>query len=71
MHHGTCRELTARELETYDIVLTTYGTMMAELAKLEGGVDGPLIRARWLRVVLDEGCSFGCFFQIVSSSVLS
>jgi len=55
VHHGTCRELTARELETYDIVLTTYGTMMAELAKLEGRVDGPLIRARWLRVVLDEG----------------
>ena len=71
MHHGTCRELTARELETYDIVLTTYGTMMAELAKVEGRVDGPLIRARWLRVVLDEGCSFACFLSNVSNYVLS
>ena len=52
VHHGQCRALTGVELEENDIVLTTYGTMMSEL---NSQVTGPLLRAKWLRVVLDEG----------------
>ena len=68
IHHGQGKALTGTELETQvyiklawhtseisilqDVVVTTYGTLAAEL-DLED--LSPLLRARWLRTVLDEG----------------
>lgn len=52
VHHGTSRALIGKELEDQDIVLTTYGTLMAEF---NNEVHSPLLRAKWLRVCLDEG----------------
>lgn len=42
-------------LEEQDIVFTTYGTLMSEYSVDD--MSGPLLRAKWLRVVLDEGHS--------------
>ena len=52
IHHGGGKAVTGTELECHDVVITTYGTLAAEwdLEDLS-----PLMRARWLRVVLDEG----------------
>ena len=50
VHHGTCKALLSTELEDQDIVFTTYGTLQSELDKF-----GPLLKAKWLRVCLDEG----------------
>ena len=52
VHHGQGKALTASELETQDIVITTYGTLTSE-ADTED--TSALLRAAWLRVVLDEG----------------
>ena len=50
VHHGQSKAMISTELEEHDIVFTTYGTMQTELDKM-----GPLLKAKWLRVVLDEG----------------
>ena len=52
VHHGTSKALTGADLETFDVVITTYGVLANEF-----GVEthSPLLRAKWLRVVLDEG----------------
>ena len=52
VHHGTSKALTGADLETFDVVITSYGVLANEF-----GVEthSPLLRARWLRVVLDEG----------------
>ena len=42
-------------LEDQDIVLTTYGTLQSELKENDYSECGPLIKAKWLRVCLDEG----------------
>jgi uncharacterized membrane protein YhfC len=47
------------ELQEKDIVFTTYGTLMAEFKE---EMHGPLLRAKWLRVVLDEGHQVSYFF---------
>lgn len=52
VHHGTSKALIALELQDKHIVLTTYGTLSAEF---KDEMHGPLLRAKWLRVVLDEG----------------
>lgn len=53
VHHGTVKSMFAKDLEDTDIVLTTYGTLQHEL---KDDVNlGPILRAKWLRVVLDEG----------------
>jgi SNF2 family DNA or RNA helicase len=51
VHHGQSKALIPMELQEKDIVLTTYGTLMSEFKDN----PGPLLRAKWLRVVLDEG----------------
>ena len=43
----------ATELQGHDIVLTTYGTLQSEFNEAES--CGPLLKAKWLRVCLDEG----------------
>ena len=51
VHHGTQKAKIGADLKTYDIVLTTYGTLAYEF----DAETSPLLRADWLRVVLDEG----------------
>ena len=52
VHHGQCKALLGTELQDNDIVFSTYGTLQAEYSSYQ---SGPLLRAKWLRVVLDEG----------------
>ena len=52
VHHGQTKAVTSAELETQDIVITTYGTLTSEADTAD---TSPLVRAAWLRVVLDEG----------------
>jgi len=52
VHHGVNKSLTGADLESHDVVITTYGTLAAEWG---GGEVIPLTRAKWLRVVMDEG----------------
>ena len=52
VHHGQCKAFLGTELQDNDIVLTTYGTVAAEN---NAHNLGPLLRAKWLRVILDEG----------------
>ena len=54
VHHSQCKALLATELEDNDLVFTTYGTLQAEYHSHQAHY-GPLLRAKWLRVVLDEG----------------
>ena len=54
VHHGNQKAFYAADLETHDIVITTYGTLAAEFVHGERS-GGPLLRAKWLRVVMDEG----------------
>lgn len=52
VHHGSTKALIGGELNSCDIVLTTYGTLASNL---DSDDHGPLLKAKWLRVVLDEG----------------
>ena len=54
VHHGNQKAFYAADLETHDIVITTYGTLAAEFVHGERS-GGPLLRTKWLRVVMDEG----------------
>ena len=53
-YHGHDRVATARELLSYHIVLTTYGTVATEHRKSYRGGREVLYYLRWFRVVLDE-----------------
>lgn len=52
VHYGASKAQIGAELNACDIVITTYGTLAAEHDT--DGI-GPLMKAKWLRVVLDEG----------------
>ena len=52
IHHGNSKAATRADLETFDIVITTYGTLASEFGSLG---PSPLLSVKWLRVVLDEG----------------
>ena len=52
VHHGTYKAFSGKELEAHDIVITSYGTLACEFGHEK---HGPLLQAKWLRVVLDEG----------------
>ena len=52
VHHGSTKALTGADLESHDVVITSYGTLASELGNEN---MSPLLRAKWLRVVLDEG----------------
>jgi len=49
VYHGANRQSAAKSLSSYDVVVTSYGTMSSEA----GG--GALSKVDWRRVVLDEG----------------
>jgi SWI/SNF-related matrix-associated actin-dependent regulator of chromatin subfamily A3 len=53
-YHGHERVSTAGELLSYDIVLTTYGTVTTEHRRSYRGGREVLYFLRWFRVVLDE-----------------
>ncbi len=58
IYHGTQRRRKVVDLMTYDIVLTTYDTVVGEGFKRSNGAnnEAKLLHAcEWLRVVLDEG----------------
>ncbi|KZO98477.1 hypothetical protein CALVIDRAFT_24180 [Calocera viscosa TUFC12733] len=68
VHHGPNRTKSHRELHKYDVVLTTYSTLAMDLPptavlkakdspedELENPHKcGPLLKAKWYRIVLDE-----------------
>jgi SNF2 family DNA or RNA helicase len=49
--HGWDRHDNEAQLHNHDVIITTYGTVMAEERR---GI-GPLHRIKWYRLVLDEG----------------
>lgn len=53
IHHGKSRLKDASELESVDIVLTTYQTLVAELRRGRG--SSLPYSVSWRRVILDEG----------------
>ncbi|KAF8538868.1 SNF2 family N-terminal domain-containing protein [Trichophaea hybrida] len=55
-YHGSQREKDTSKLSSYDIVLTTYGTLSAESAKDKRGSTqtAALHSIEWFRIVLDE-----------------
>ncbi|CAB4060066.1 SMARCA3 [Lepeophtheirus salmonis] len=55
MHYGGMKgKISSLELEKYDVVVTTYGTLSAEYRN-PNSLKSVLLNVRWLRVVLDEG----------------
>ena len=53
-YHGIMRQLDLTSVCLYDIVLSTYGTVAADLARNRGLLN----QIHWYRIVLDEGESF-------------
>nr|XP_019013335.1 uncharacterized protein I206_01401 [Kwoniella pini CBS 10737]OCF52116.1 hypothetical protein I206_01401 [Kwoniella pini CBS 10737] len=70
IYHGQKRTKTKNHLKQYDVVLTTYGTLVAESGPKEKGKkkngsdddeayndirkQGPLMKVHWWRIILDE-----------------
>ncbi|KAH9268526.1 hypothetical protein BASA84_000130 [Batrachochytrium salamandrivorans] len=63
VHHGPLRHRSKNALRQYDIVITTYAVLTGEAPKPSQSVNGvvipaskggPLFRAKWHRVALDE-----------------
>lgn len=54
-HHNKDRLTSLQELDTIDIVLTTYQTLVSEFRKHENGSPQLAYEIKWRRVVLDEG----------------
>jgi len=55
VYHGPNRTANAFELSTYDIVITTYGTVSSEFSgRGSKGTVSPLRQLKWFRVILDE-----------------
>jgi SWI/SNF-related matrix-associated actin-dependent regulator of chromatin subfamily A3 len=55
--HGTERRSLALEIETADIVLTTYNTLSRDFDR-KGAPPSLLHSVEWYRVVLDEGLTY-------------
>jgi SNF2 family DNA or RNA helicase len=55
IYHGSNRIQNPLELTKYDIVITTYGTVNAEVnGKTNKSAHSPLMQLKWFRIVLDE-----------------
>lgn len=56
LYHGTNRAKTASALDTYDVVITTYGTLTSEsgTASSDKGKNSGLFGLHWYRIILDE-----------------
>lgn len=56
VYHGRKRKNLLRDIDDYDIVITTYNTLEKEHdSKLLGKGQSPLHEILWYSVVLDEG----------------
>lgn len=55
-YHGQDRQQLDARLDEQDIVLTTYGTVMAEYRRGLG--RSALHRVGWFRLILDEGTAY-------------
>ncbi|KAK0627894.1 SNF2 family N-terminal domain-containing protein [Immersiella caudata] len=53
-YHGQERQRAVKLLSEYDIVLTTYGTVLAEYRRLGEADRSPLHQVSWFRLILDE-----------------
>jgi SNF2 family DNA or RNA helicase len=54
-HHGKSRLTNISELESYNLVLTTYHTVSAEWRNGNQAAKSILFSTKWRRVILDEG----------------
>lgn len=55
VYHGPNRSKNAYELSTYDVVITTYGTISSEFSgRSSKGTVSPIRQLKWFRVILDE-----------------
>ncbi|KAJ5292787.1 major facilitator superfamily domain-containing protein [Penicillium atrosanguineum] len=56
VYHGTNRAKTARSLDDYDVVITTYGTLTSESATAASDKTkkSGIFALNWLRIILDE-----------------
>jgi SNF2 family DNA or RNA helicase len=54
-HHGKERLNDIREIDTINIVLTTYNTLLADWNKWKASGSHVMFSVRWKRIVLDEG----------------
>ncbi|RZC32772.1 SNF2 N, Helicase C, and/or DEAD domain containing protein [Asbolus verrucosus] len=49
VYHGTTREIKPKRLASYDMVISTYGTVRSESQN-----NGVIFRIKWHRIILDE-----------------
>lgn len=56
LYHGANRAKTASSLDTYDVVITTYGTLTSEsgTASSDKSKNSGLFSIHWYRIILDE-----------------
>ena len=56
VYHGTNRAKTARSLDDYDVVITTYGTLTSESATAASDKNKKtgIFAVHWYRIILDE-----------------
>lgn len=57
VHHGPQRAKSYKELQKYDIVITTYQTLSSEHAGSEGSLKVGCFGVHWYRIILDEAHS--------------
>ena len=57
VHHGPQRAKSYKELKKYDVVITTYHTLVSEHGNSEGNLKVGCFGLHWYRVILDEAHS--------------
>ncbi|EXJ95178.1 hypothetical protein A1O1_00297 [Capronia coronata CBS 617.96] len=57
VHHGPQRAKSYKELQKYDVVITTYQTLSSEHAGSEGSLKVGCFGIHWYRIILDEAHS--------------
>ncbi|KAG8970320.1 hypothetical protein FRC03_009593 [Tulasnella sp. 419] len=55
VHHGPGKAKTAKQLRKYDVIITSYQTMLYDVnPRTNKASRGPLASTKWFRIVLDE-----------------
>ena len=57
VHHGPQRAKNFKDLKKYDVVITTYHTLVSEHSSSEGALKVGCFGLKWYRVILDEAHS--------------